>query len=132
MAGESLTTRLFNIWNSRICQRILAAVYFCLYICDICTDFLVGYDLIRRCHVIFGSVSILILTLPGKDLKLLFSFYPCCMHLLNWLPWQQNWSRIYLLRQNVPIFLPLAHFLHEICKKSAIFRKKVSASDKYL
>ena len=51
--------------NSRPSQRIKATVKFVLYIVDISTDILVGYDLYQKCHIMYSLVAFLILSLPG-------------------------------------------------------------------
>ena len=61
----SCITKLYEIWNSRSFQRFLATLTFCLYISDVFTDCLVGYDLVKKCHVVLGSISFTILFMPG-------------------------------------------------------------------
>ena len=51
--------------NSRPAQRIKATVRFVLYIVDITSDILVGYDLYQKCHIMYSLVAFLILSLPG-------------------------------------------------------------------
>ena len=51
--------------NSRPAQRIKATVKFALYIVDITSDTLVGYDLYQKCHIIYSLVAFMILSLPG-------------------------------------------------------------------
>ena len=51
--------------NSRPAQRIKAVVRFTLYIVDISTDILVGYDLYQKCHTMYSLVAFMILSLPG-------------------------------------------------------------------
>ena len=51
--------------NSRPAQRIKATVKFVLYIVDITSDILVGYDLYQKCHIMYSLVAFMILSLPG-------------------------------------------------------------------
>ena len=51
--------------NSRPAQRIKATVRFVLYIVDITSDILVGYDLYQKCHIMYSLVAFMILSLPG-------------------------------------------------------------------
>ena len=60
-----MASKLYEIWKSRGFQRFLATLTFCLYISDVFTDCLVGYDLVKKCHVVLGSISFTILFMPG-------------------------------------------------------------------
>ena len=51
--------------NSRPAQRIKATLKLVLYIVDIATDCLDGYDLYQKCHIMYSLVAFLILSLPG-------------------------------------------------------------------
>ena len=54
-----------TINNSRPAQRIKATMKFVLYIVDITSDILVGYDLYQKCHTMYSLVAFVILSLPG-------------------------------------------------------------------
>ena len=51
--------------SSRPAQRIKATAKFVLYIVDITSDILVGYDLYQKCHIMYSLVAFMILSLPG-------------------------------------------------------------------
>ena len=51
--------------NSRPAQRLKATMKFVLYIVDISTDILVGYDLYQKCHTMYSLVAFMIISLPG-------------------------------------------------------------------
>ena len=51
--------------NSRPAQRIKATLRFVLYMVDIVLDILVGYDLYKKCHIMYSLVAFMILSLPG-------------------------------------------------------------------
>ena len=57
--------KILKVIYSRPAKRIKAALKFVLYSIDIATDFLVGYDLYQKCHIMYSLVAFLILSLPG-------------------------------------------------------------------
>ena len=74
--------------NSRPTQRIKATVKFVLYIVDITSDILVGYDLYQRCHIMYSLVAFMILSLPGLSegiQNLALSGYQGFVHLCKYL-----------------------------------------------
>ena len=66
---QALQSRPFKlaqaIWHSRIFRRLKAILSFLLYVADVGTDILVGYDLIGKCHVLYGAAAIVIQFLQG-------------------------------------------------------------------
>ena len=74
--------------SSRPAQRIKATAKFVLYIVDITSDILVGYDLYQKCHIMYSLVAFMILSLPGLSegiQKLALGGYQGFIHLCKYL-----------------------------------------------
>ena len=61
--------------NSMPAQRIKATLIFVLYIFDMISDILVGYDLYQKCHIMYSLFAFMILSLPGISEGLIMMKY---------------------------------------------------------
>ena len=56
---------LNRIWNSTFVRRLRAIWAFVLFIVDIATDFIVGYDMFKNCHTMYSAAAFAFCAFPG-------------------------------------------------------------------
>ena len=56
---------LHRIWNSTFVRRLKAIWAFVLFIVDIATDFIVGYDMFQNCHTLYSAAAFTFCAFPG-------------------------------------------------------------------
>ena len=56
---------LNRIWNSTFVRRLKAIWAFVLFIVDIATDFIVGYDMFKNCHTMYSAAAFAFCAFPG-------------------------------------------------------------------
>ena len=80
--SKNYKQRVLALWNSCAMRRIKANIALLLWLADVGTDALVGYDLINRCHYWFAAGVFTFMAMPGIifGLGLLFGAlpHPCC------------------------------------------------------